>query len=117
MWGCEMRQMVEKLMRQYGTDVTILHGGESRAVRAFFQPVQSTSWQSMAETASPLGMVSQGQYSYIGPAGEALEPGDILRLGEKSYLLRREEVFCAAGEPVYRWGLWVERSEESQWPI
>lgn len=112
-----MTGFIDSIIAQYGTPVTLVRNGESRAVRAFFQPVQSTSWQSMASTATPLGMASQGQYSYIGPAGELLAEGDILRLGEKSYLLRRSEVVYAAGEPAYQWGLWVERSEVGGWPI
>lgn len=106
-----MQAMVEGLMAQYGRDVTLVQGESSRVVRCFLQPVRSGSYQSMERTALPLGRLSQGQYTYLGPLGAGVQPGDILRLEEKSYLVRRVETVSGGGGPVYQWGLCMERSE------
>ena len=54
-----MRNMAEKILRQYGTDMTICSGSHRKTVRGFFQPVNSTSWQSIENEASPLGETSR----------------------------------------------------------
>ena len=42
-----MQSMVSKLLRQYGTDMTLTGHGETKTVRAFFRAVNSKSLQSM----------------------------------------------------------------------
>lgn len=110
-----MRRMVDKIMRQYGTDVTLCHGEEQETVRAFFRAVNSRSWQSMEHVAMPLGEFSQGQYTYIGPADAVVSQGDTLVLGEKQYLFRRAESYYYGNQPVYHWGLCVEKGVEDTW--
>ena len=38
-----------------------------------------------------------------------------LSLGEKTYLLRRAEVFYYGNEPLYRWALCVEKGVNDTW--
>ena len=57
-----MRQTVERVFAQHGTDLTIVSGLESRTVRGFFRAVNSKSWQSMESEATLLGEISRGQY-------------------------------------------------------
>lgn len=110
-----MRQMVEKIFAQYGTDMTIIHESETRNVRGFFQAVNSKSWQNMEGTASPLGEITRGQYTYIGPAGTAIRKGDTLQLGDKEYLFRRVEAYYYGNEAVYQWGLCVQKGVNVTW--
>ena len=110
-----MRQTMEKLMSRYGTDMTIVSGGNETTVRAFFRAVNSKSWQNMESVVSLLGEISRGQYVYIGPAGVAVREGDTLNLGTKSYLFRRVEAYYFGNRPIYLWGLCVEKGVNDTW--
>lgn len=102
-------------MARYGTDMILQGGEEEKAVRGFFRAVNSKSWQSMESQASPLGEITRGQYVYMGPAEAGAREGDTLRLGKRSYLLRRVEVYYYRSEPVYQWGLCVEKGVNDTW--
>ena len=110
-----MRKTIETVMAKYGTDLTVAGEGEARTVRGFFRAVNSKSWQSMESEASLLGEISRGQYAYMGPADAGLKEGDTIRLGEKSYLLRRTELYYYGNQPVYQWGLCVEKGVNDTW--
>ncbi len=110
-----MRRKVEQIMARYGTDVTIFHAGEEKTVRGFFRAVNSKSWQSMESEASLLGEITRGQYVYLGPAGDAVAEGDTLVLGQKNYLFRRVEPYYYGNQPVYLWGLCVEKGVNDIW--
>lgn len=110
-----MRRTVESLLARYGTDLVLVREGRERTLRAMIQPVRSTSLQSMEETATALGRLSQEQHRYIGPADGGLRSGDVLRMGEKRYQVRRVETVYGENSPLYQWGLCVERSESGQW--
>ena len=110
-----MRRMVEKILNTYGTPVTLTQGETAYPVRAFFQPVRSKSWQYLEGNYSPLGEVPRGQYVYIGPVEPEARVGDTLRVGEKSYWLRRTELILDREGPVYCWGMCVEKGGEDTW--
>ena len=110
-----MRQTVEKLMTRYGTDMTIVSGEEQKTARGFFRAVNSKSWQNMESVVSLLGEISRGQYVYLGPADVAVKEGDTLLLGEKSYLFRRVEPYYFGNQPIYQWGLCVEKGVNATW--
>ena len=96
-----MRRMVEKIIAQYGTDMRLTSGTETKTVRAFFRAVNAKSWQSMESEATLLGEISRGQYAYIGPVGAQVREGDTLTLGDKTYLFRRAELYYYRNQPVY----------------
>ena len=110
-----MQAVVEKILSRYGTDMVLTSGEESKTVRAFFRAVNSKSWQSMESEATLLGEISRGQYAYIGPVKAAAKEGDTLRLGEKTYLFRRVEPYWYGNQPVYLWGLCVEKGVNDTW--
>ena len=110
-----MRTMVEKVMAQYGTDMTLVSGEESKTVRGFFRAVNSKSWQSMESEATLLGEISRGQYSYIGPIGVPVSEGDTVVLGEKTYLFRRVEPYYYGNQAIYQWGLCGEKGVNDTW--
>ena len=113
--GFNMKQMVEKILRQYGTDMVLQSGGSTAAIRGFLQAVNSASWQSLESEASLLGEISRGQYTFIGPVGSQAREGDTLILGEKSYLLRRVEPYYYRNQAIYLWGLCVEKGVNDTW--
>ncbi len=102
-------------MADYGTDLTILRGEESKTVRGFFRAVNSKSWQSMESEATMLGEISRGQYAYLGPVDGDVREGDTIVLGERSYLLRRAEIYYYGNQALYQWGLCVERGVNDTW--
>lgn len=110
-----MKRMVDKILQQYGTEVTLQGSSGERTVRCFFQPVNSTSWQSIESVASPLGEITRGQYTYVGPTDVALVEGDTLILGARDYLIRRVEPYYYSGQAVYIWGLCVEKGVNDTW--
>ena len=112
-----MRQTVEKIFTQHGTDLTIVSGLVSKTVRGFFRAVNSKSWQSMESEATLLGEITRGQYVYMGPEDAAVKEGDTLILGERSYLLRRTELYYYGNQAVYQWGLCVEKGVNDTWGI
>ena len=110
-----MRQMVEKILNTYGSAVTLSHEGQSRQVRAFFQPVRSKSWSYLSGEYSPLGEVPRGQYVYIGPVEPEAAVGDTVTVEGRSYWLRRSELILDRSGPVYCWGMCVEKGGEDTW--
>ena len=110
-----MKAVVEKILRQHGTDLTITRGGSSKTVRGFFRAVNSKSWQSMESEATLLGEITRGQYVYIGPVAADVREGDTLSLGEKEYLLRRAERYYYQNQAIYQWALCVEKGVNDTW--
>ena len=102
-------------MAKYGTDMTVVGKEGNKTVRGFFRAVNSKSWQSMESEASLLGEITRGQYAYMGPADAGIEEGDRILLGEKSYLLRRVEYYYYGNQPLYQWGLCVEKGVNDTW--
>ena len=112
-----MRAVVEKIMEKHGTDLTITSGAGSKTVRGFFRAVNSKSWQSMESVATLLGEITRGQYVYMGPVGVTVREGDTLTVGERAYLFRRVEPYYFGDEPIYQWGLCVEKGVNDIWGI
>ena len=112
-----MRRAVERVMANHGTDLTIVSGEENKTVRGFFRAVNSKSWQSMESEASLLGEITRGQYVYMGPVSAAVKEGDSLLLGNRNYLFRRTELYYYGNQPVYQWGLCVEKGVNDTWGI
>ena len=112
-----MQKLAEKIMARHGTDMMITSGETKKAVRGFFRAVNSKSWQSMESEATLLGEISRGQYAYIGPVDGAVCEGDTLKLGQKVYLFRRVELYYYENQPIYQWGLCVEKGVNDTWGI
>ena len=107
--------MVNTILRQHGSKMTLEHNGARVTVKGFFQPVRSKSWQSLVDQETPLGEVFRGQYIYIGPADVDVSEGDILTVGKKSYFLRRVELYRYGDEAVYTWGMCIEKGVNDTW--
>lgn len=110
-----MKKMVAGILRQYGSKITLERSDGSIVVKGFFQPVRSKSWQSLTNTATPLGEIPRGQYVYIGPADTAVSLGDVLHIGGESYIFRRVEPYRYGEEQIYIWGLCVEKGVNDTW--
>ena len=110
-----MRQMIQEILRQYGTDLTLTGEEGARTVRGFFRAVNSKSWHSIESEATLLGEITRGQYAYIGPADGGVKEGNTLTLGDRSYLVRRVEFYYFGNQAIYQWGLCVEKGVNDIW--
>lgn len=110
-----MKKMVAGILRQYGSKITLERSSGTVVVKGFFQPVRSKSWQSLTNIATPLGEIPRGQYVYIGPADTMVSLGDVLHIGEESYIFRRVEPYRYGEEQIYIWGLCVEKGVNDTW--
>ena len=110
-----MRRMIEKILRQFGMEVTVNRSGESWTVRAFLQPVLTHGQQNIRREVLALGYVPAGQYTYVGPTEPEIQEGDLLTVGEDTYVLRRAEVIRDAQGPAYCWGMCVRKGGDDTW--
>ena len=110
-----MQQLIQNVLTEYGTDLTLTSGEASKTLRGFFRAVNSKSWQSMESEATLLGEITRGQYAYIGPADGGVREGDTLALGDRRYLVRRVELYYFGNQPLYQWGLCVEKGVNDTW--
>ena len=110
-----MKKMVTGILRQYGSKITLERTGGTVTVKGFFQPVRSKSWQNLTNVATPLGEIPRGQYVYIGPADTEVSLGDVLTIGEESFIFRRVEPYWYGEEQIYIWGLCVEKGVNDTW--
>lgn len=104
-----MVKVLERIMDRYGTAMVWNHNGKEEALRGFFQPVTSRSWQKLLRDVTPLGAVSTGLYVYIGPVSCEIQPGDKLMLGDRVYQIRRTEIMYDRTGPAYLWALCVRK--------
>ncbi len=110
-----MREKVDKILLQYGQEVTLRSGDTTKTVRCFFQPVNFTSWLRIENSAMPLGENSRGRYTYIGQADVPVKEGDVLVVGDREYLMRRVDPYYYHREVVYLWALCVEKGGDDTW--
>ena len=110
-----MRNTIEKVLSKYGTDMVLTCGEKIKTVRGFFRAVNSKSWQTLESEATLLGEITRGQYAYIGPADGGAKEGGTIELGDKTYLLRRVELYYYGNQAIYQWGLCVEKGVNDTW--
>ena len=108
-----MRRMVEKILTCYGREMTIHRAGKTFPVRGFLQPVTGTAKQMAQMEASPLGMVPQGRYTYLGPLEPGLQVGDLVAVEERVWVVRQAQDISGA----YTWAMCAEKGCEDTWGV
>ncbi len=103
--------MVEKLLAQYGIDMTI--GGKH--VRGLLQPVTGKLERLSVPEAGVLGSEMRMRYIYIGPLEPAPEEGQELAVSGKRYHIRSAQQICGNDGPAYSWAMCVEKGREDNW--
>ncbi len=106
-----MRSRFEALLRRFGQAVT-LEGpdGQPRRSRAFIQPALRER-EDIPAHLSPLGAVSRDRWLYLGPAGEALAPGDRVDAGQLLLTVQECRPVLWRDEPLYLWAVLRRRKE------
>ena len=106
-----MEQVLEGIIKRYGTEVLWRHGEQEEALRGFFQSVTNRSWQKLLRKVGPLGEVDTSLYVYIGAVSPVLSVGDMLTVGDRSYRIRRTEILYSHEGPAYLWALCVRKGD------
>ena len=110
-----MEEYVEKILKRFGSVLVLERGGQVEGMTGILYPVESYSWQNLEKEASPLGEASRRQYAYMVPTGTRIREGDVLRGAGKQYRVRRAQVFFYRNEPIYQWGICVEKEDNVVW--
>lgn len=110
-----MCNRMRMLIARYGSQMKLLHDGETYTVRAFLQDTHAKSQENVQREFSPLGEIPKGRFVYLGPVEPAAVAGDVLTWQGRQFLLRRAEPVLVGDTAVYRWGLCVEKGGEYPW--
>ena len=103
-----MNKIIHRIIRDYGSTVTVVKEDGSTTVRAFLQLVTSKSWQNMERMIPSGGQIKRGQFLYIGPAEVDVRDAIHLECGGRLFRVRRADVILFQDKPLFIWGLCVE---------
>jgi len=103
-----VEKVVERILREYGTAITLRGSREDCTFRGFLNHTGSHSWQNMHRNYSPLGEIPGGQYVLLAPLEPVLKGGDLLIMDGRRYRIRRLEKENLGGKAICQWGLCVE---------
>lgn len=106
-----MRRMVEKLLGQYGMDMTL----GDRRVRGLLQPVTGKLERLSTPETGPLGSEMRMRYIYIGPLEPEPREGLELTAAGKRYHIRSARQIWGNDGPAYSWAMCVEKGREDNW--
>ena len=110
-----MREMIERILAAYGSEMTITCADGEKAVRAFLQPVTEKSREAMRRSIQMLGELPAGRYVYIGPAEPKLKENAAIVFRGERYSVCRAETLVVAGEALYVWGLLRKEGGDDPW--
>lgn len=110
-----MREIIERIIEDYGSTVSAVSTQGAESFRAFLQLVTSKSWQNMERVFGPLGEIPRGQYLYIGPAEKDITGADYLSVGGMDFIVRRADPILVGDEVMYIWGLCVRKGADDPW--
>ena len=107
-----MQKVVERILRQYGSIITLRRTDEDCQFRGFLNHTGSHSWQNMRRNYGPLGEFPGGQYVLLAPLEPVLKRGDLLLMDGRRYRIRRLEKENLGDMALCQWGLCVEEGGE-----
>jgi hypothetical protein len=104
-----MVRSVEKVLKRYGSQLTVQKDEGNLEFRGFLQHFRSKSKDYTQHTFSYLGQIPKGQYVLLAPVLPGLQVGDVLMQGQLQVEVRRLETVEYCGQPAYLWGLCVKK--------
>ena len=110
-----MKEALSRVIRYYGSTVTVQTPDGEKEVRAFVQPVTGKSWQNMKKVVQGLGELELGQFLYLGPASPNLADAAGVVCRQEHYKIRRTELICLKDEALFCWGLLTKEGGEDPW--
>ena len=103
-----MQGAIRKLLRRYGSAITLERQGKRQEFYGLLRHTAGYSWDSLDKAATPLGQTFGAKYTLVAPAQPPLQEGDVLILEDRSYYLRRLETesmkmaYCLRGLSALR---------------
>ena len=97
-----MKEKLEEIMRTHGQEITLVRreDGEEASVLAFLQPLLKERAEPPV-TVTPLGVVNDQRWLYIGPVAQAFEPGDEVRFNGEYFVAQEAMSICFRRESLY----------------
>lgn len=111
-------RMLDKIFNTYGTLLFLIRqDGTHDSLKAFLQPRKALSQRNAIKRISPLGEILGDTYLFICAADCGVQVGDTLkqRGGKVHYEVRQVETILYKNEPLYLWGLCVQKGGEDTW--
>jgi len=106
---------VDSEILRYGSQVTIISGGEQVQTRAFVEPLRYRNKIYIGGEYRPLGVAIREKYLYIGrPAYPLRENHSVVEAHGERYLVKRSETFFVRDMPVYEWAIMVPYGAERE---
>lgn len=100
---------IEKVLKRYGSQLTVQKDGKHLEFRGFLQHFRSMSKDHTQHTFGYLGQIPKGQYVLLAPLQPELRVGDVLTQQKLQVEVRRLETVEYCGQPAYCWGLCVKK--------
>ena len=110
-----MRRMLEHILAQYGSEMTLHMAEGERRVRAFLQPVTAKGLEAARRTIQELGEIPEERYLYIGPAQTPLQEDDSVEFQAERYRVCRAQTLVVADEALYVWALARKEGGNDPW--
>ncbi len=109
--------MIERILKTYGTATQLFkQSGQTFSLRAFLQPRKSLSQRNAIKRISPLGEILGDTYLFICSVDCSAEVGDTLKQRDGVYYeIRQVEKVMFKDEPIYLWGLCVQKGGDNTW--
>ena len=110
-----MKDLILKLINEYGSDAIVSYSGVAYSTKVFFQLVTSKSWQNLERMVDTGGVIPRGQYLFIAPPELASKPVECLIVDGRAFTVRRAETILYRNERLFTWGLCVEGGGMDPW--
>ncbi|MBO2527029.1 MAG: hypothetical protein CW335_02475 [Clostridiales bacterium] len=110
-----MKDLIARLINEYGSDATVSVGGAITTTKMFFQLVTSKSWQNMERMICSGGEIPRGQFLFIAPPEIGIHGADLVTLDGRNFIVRRADAIIYRNERLFIWGLCVEGGGADPW--
>lgn len=110
-----MKEIIERLINQYGNKVTLATYSATTSGRMFLQLVTSKSWQNMERMIPTGGEVPRGQFLFIATVDTPIRNADTILMDDRVFVVRRADYVLFRGERLFIWGLCVEGGVNDPW--
>lgn len=107
-----MKQMIGKIMGNYGLELKLETEGVVAVCHGFFQPAHENSLQRLELSVEELGRNPSGKYEIMVPPEMDMDVGIRVYAQGWWYVVRGTEIIYGGNVPLYRWGLLVREGLE-----
>lgn len=113
------RDYIKGMLERYGCSVTVRHGGVTKRIKAFIQPLKRRRRLYIRDKQIPPGYYGDDSYLYIGDSVHAVSRGDAVVFNNKEYSVASSDEFFFRDRSVYVWAILSpkESSKEDDYDV